>query len=885
MLRRIFFILFVCIAVGGTVFAYFYLRSAKKPKRDITSLIPANCSYVVECDNFMSFNKKLRENSLIWEELIQDPFFSDLNSTITNLDSLIKLNDAAVKLFTDNRIYFSGFETTNGIENIIALNLNEPEQEEGVVDFLKTHCLNFENIKLDNGEFVHKANTRKTNTPYFFYCSSGVLIISKQQSLIEKILSPDNKPLNTDKHFLELEEDGGNNMDARIYLRNLFYSKLLNENSIKSFEIRAGNEWTALDFNSSPNEIRLNGFIDADSSRFLQALKTQDPVEVKFIHYTPSNASSFSFLGISDYQSFSSGMLHKKNPEVTNSIDYFSGRTEAGLVNEWSVFFNGEFAVVNTQLSGTAHTLGLTSVNDNELAAKFFKQISDTIISLQLGVDSVFYCKNSSLFSTLTCNLFSEKFSFYYVSKEYVLFAESDSIIKKYLNELSSSGNLAKTERFETSMRTNLNDHCNYYHFQDLSKSYGLVKSYLSESVLSTFKSSEERFKKFGFMGVQLSSHKGKILTQSSLQYNPVTKDQTLTLWETQLDTVSNNAPQVLVNHKTGGKELFVADEAGHIYLISNTGKIQWKKNLGEKPMSPVYQVDFFKNGKLQMLFNSANYIHLIDRNGNYVTGYPIKLESQATNPLAVYDYENTKDYRILLACENRKIYNYTINGKITEGFNFPQTNDVVNLKIDFRRINAKDYLIAIDKSGNIYGTGRKGEARLAFTNKLPGDLKTYFFDEGKDISRSKIYFTDLNEPALKTLSLSDKQNSISLNSDIKITGVSYTYVNEDRLIDCIISDESGFEVLDDAGNKLVSYLSKTDCKPDIKSLIINDQVYFLLVDKIGEMHLIDISGKRVETKGVYFSTLPVVTDINTDAKLYMIGVMNDKVNCYRFNE
>jgi len=351
------------------------------------------------------------------------------------------------------------------------------------------------------------------------------------------------------------------------------------------------------------------------------------------------------------------------------------------------------------------------------------------------------------------------------------------------------------------------------------------------------------------------------------------------------LDTKSNDVPQILVNHKTGGKELFVSDEAGAVYLISNTGKIQWKKNLKEKPISQIYQVDFFKNGKLQMLFNSENYIHLIDRNGNYVTGYPIKLESKASNPIAVYDYENTKDYRILIACENKRVYNYNINGKITEGFNFPQTQDIVNLKIDFRRINAKDYLIAIDRAGNIYGTGRKGEARLAFANKLTSDLKTYYLDEGKDISRSKIYFTDINEPALKMLGLNDKLSNVSINSDIKITGVSYAFINEDRLIDCIVSDESGFEVLDDAGNKLVNYVSKTDCKPGVRSLLLNDQVYFLLVDKNDQLHFVNISGKREETKGVYFSSLPVVSDINSDAKMYMIGVMNDKVNCYRFDE
>jgi hypothetical protein len=58
--------------------------------------------------------------------------------------------------------------------------------------------------------------------------------------------------------------------------------------------------------------------------------------------------------------------------------------------------------------------------------------------------------------------------------------------------------------------------------------------------------------------------------------------------------------------------------------------------------MGSVQQLDFYKNGKLQYLFNTAEKIHLIDRNGNYVERYPIALRSPATSPLALFDYERT---------------------------------------------------------------------------------------------------------------------------------------------------------------------------------------------------------------------------------------------------
>ena len=69
-----------------------------------------------------------------------------------------------------------------------------------------------------------------------------------------------------------------------------------------------------------------------------------------------------------------------------------------------------------------------------------------------------------------------------------------------------------------------------------------------------------------------------------------------------------------------------------------------------------IYQIDFYKNGKLQLLFNTAAQLHLLDRNGNYVERYPVKLRSPATNGMALFDYEKSRDYRIFLAAEDKGV-------------------------------------------------------------------------------------------------------------------------------------------------------------------------------------------------------------------------------------
>ncbi len=113
-----------------------------------------------------------------------------------------------------------------------------------------------------------------------------------------------------------------------------------------------------------------------------------------------------------------------------------------------------------------------------------------------------------------------------------------------------------------------------------------------------------------------------------SLKYTAQIKEKALTVWESLLDTAVIIKPALVINHNTQEKEIFVQDASHKIYLINSTGRILWEQTLEGPIMSKIAQVDFFKNGKLQYLFNTADKLHLIDRNGNYVERYPVTLRS-----------------------------------------------------------------------------------------------------------------------------------------------------------------------------------------------------------------------------------------------------------------
>ncbi len=189
-------------------------------------------------------------------------------------------------------------------------------------------------------------------------------------------------------------------------------------------------------------------------------------------------------------------------------------------------------------------------------------------------------------------------------------------------------------------------------------------------------------------------------------------------LWRVKLDAEPSIKPGFFTNHNTGATEIFIQDRNNNIYLISPSGKILWKAAIRERITGDVFMIDYYKNGKWQLLFAGHEYLHLIDRNGNYVDRYPVKMRSPATNTLALFDYENNKDYRLFIAGEDRRIHAYDRSGTPVRGWNLFTTRGRVTDPVNFFRVRGKDYLFVADDQA-VYVLDRTGNIRVAHQEPL----------------------------------------------------------------------------------------------------------------------------------------------------------------------
>lgn len=127
---------------------------------------------------------------------------------------------------------------------------------------------------------------------------------------------------------------------------------------------------------------------------------------------------------------------------------------------------------------------------------------------------------------------------------------------------------------------------------------------------------------------------------------------------------------------------------------------------------------DMTGKGSYSWVFNTDSLIYMVTPEGNAAKGFPIVLPSKATNGIAVFDYGNTRDYRIFVACADRKVRLYDKHGKPVEGWNPRKTESEVTEPVEFFRLDNKDYLVFADEE-NVYILHRRGDDRVKPKEKI----------------------------------------------------------------------------------------------------------------------------------------------------------------------
>ena len=247
----------------------------------------------------------------------------------------------------------------------------------------------------------------------------------------------------------------------------------------------------------------------------------------------------------------------------------------------------------------------------------------------------------------------------------------------------------------------------------DIARCWTHVTTQLEPEHATEYQGSHGVWQRLGGLSIQLApALHGRTALTIGLQHAPLEERSSGVLWSTALNKTCTRIPDIVRNHTNGTREVLVQDDEHLIHLLGSAGKELWSYPLDGPILGEVQQVDRFQNGKLQLLFNTASRIYVIDRNGKDVGGFPVSLPVKTQAPLAAFDYDGTREYRLLLPLTDGRILNYGLDGQVVKGWAPPQLRTGASNSISHVRIGNKDHLLVTADDGSLLLLDRKGAER-----------------------------------------------------------------------------------------------------------------------------------------------------------------------------
>ncbi len=759
-------------------FFIFFKGKAGKPDEPLRA-IPPDASMIIQVNDFKYLMMNFERNG-IWQELKKISSFERIDIQVNFLDSLIQTSEEIRSLLLDNPSFISthtvGKNNTGFLhvfcmpkglsEKRVAEIIQKQVEESGTLTSRKYEGFQIYDARLLKEDVISN---------FSYVIADGLFMISFSSILIEDAIRQitSQESIYRDKEFRDVLKTSGKNVAANVFI-NFKHTPTLVATKIKSgyiTKVRSADDlasWTALDLNLQEDGILLNGFtLVNDSARQLFRLfKGQSAGRLTVDNILPSTIAAFFAINLSDKTLYFNHL--RQQLQESGKLNEFH-RNAALLKNKYDIDLNEVFY---NQLDEEI-TLAIESVQSEKLTADHFvvievksksqaqKKLIEAIgkIAAKEGVSPDRYIFNYQFDDELSFPIYHlplEDFlknclgSFFNCcSNHYFAFIENYIIFGNSVRSLTGfihSNVLNRTLITDLAYRehkNNLSPRATVTFYADLSRAHLSFSAYISPEIIKEWENNIEVFQKVQTIGFQLSPQKEMIYTNIYLKSVSEFKNKPRTVWESLLDTTFDFKPQFVINHNTRQPEIFLQDNNNNIYLVNQVGRILWKQNLSERINSSIYQIDYYANGKLQILFSTRNYLHLIDRNGNYVERYPVKLRSKATNGMALFDYENDKNYRIFIAGEDKRIYAYDREGSLIKGWNFDQTESIVRHPINHFRVGSRDYIVFGDRL-RTYILDRKGNTRVNVRELIPASQNnSYYLEIKADLNRSFIAMTD----------------------------------------------------------------------------------------------------------------------------------------------
>lgn len=735
--------------VAVTAAVWFWLQQEQhQTKYDPWDAIPVSASVVIRVPDLAKANNTLAEMRYS-QSLGQFGDLAELHSLGHRIDSLLRSDPDLAKAMSGKPWYVSyhmtqserltGFYATSISKEIKAERLGELMFE------LMGEELSMSQI--NHGlTTIHKAVIQEPFKVIYLTLINEVMIASESEELVKASIDQltTGHSLRRDPDFKKLMEVDGEYAHLNIYTSSRGVEDILSRVAKKGSlglvsVISTSASWAQVDVSFMESGVMMNGFTFCTDStgQLLQILNGQKPQPMDLAGILPANTATMLFIGIGDITKFKAN--HQRYLEGRGTFNAYKKELDSlnsalGIDLEMSLFswVGNAFGVAVTEPGSSSfarQTFLIAKTKNEKLSDAFLKEVDGQMSGVDpRSIGPIASQNQIDIYETdidkLLPIFFGDGFTdldlgYYMTIRDHVIFGQSVGALQQYVKNLIADSDLSKDIAFNR-FSENLSSSFNLFLYSKVSQSMPIYESYLSHKTLGAIEDAKQSIGEYGAIGLQLNSNDGSFYTNIYLSHDPDSQEDEPAESLATLEGGLSIHPQFVLNHYTNEPEVVVQDDSNRLYLLDQFGQRIWVKQLEGKVRSEIFEVDAYKNNKHQILFNTDNRIYLLDRKGKDVDGFPLKLKATAITPLTLVEYDNSKEYRLLITCANKRIYNYTIRGGNVEGWKHNKASDPTIKQFQYLVSKGKDYLITAEKNGKVHLLDRRGKNRAKVAQRIP---------------------------------------------------------------------------------------------------------------------------------------------------------------------
>ena len=868
-MRRLLVIVLLVAICAAVVWTLFHWNRKAISAADVWSAIPERSAVIMEVPDAWTTWDRFTHTSQHWGNLERIPAVAAMGRLMAQTTVRAE-NDAALRGSLEGvTVLASVMRTSN--EQVDLLLACVPKAVDGVpmrtfAELLKADEAALKTLK-DGGTVQCRPDTALPALS--ISVQQGIWLVATSPAMMDEALLQvkSGRPITQDTLLKNALNTLGGGADAHVLVHLERTKGLLHTwwkpAAIDAQDLPTG--WVALDLRARPDAFLLSGLILPEAAHAsLTALEHQGTGRNDLGRYLPVEVAAWDVHQVSDGERFlrDLGTANDSTISTLGPSLFHWVRGSIGIAH-------GSDTTTNTRLAWA-----LFQTDDPEGAATEIRKLCpdgvtcDTLSHrgtrmTKLPVMNAYERLLGPAYAVLLQPWWS-------VLGDVIVFAPTPEALRTAIDAWNDGRTLAEdartnawTERIaSTAGRTMRWDVARYWQHFGVDMKAGASTHYFAERAM---------WQQLGGLAVQVSpAQDGRTHIAIGLEHAPVEESSTVVHWSTPIPPGITRKPDILRNHTNNTREVLVQDAEHHIHLLGSSGKLLWNHALDGPIMGEVHQVDRFKNGKLQVLLNTAGRIYLIDRNGKDVGGFPISLPAEASAPLAVFDYDGTKEYRLVVALADGRVLNYGMDGSITTGWEAPRLESPAMNPVRHLRIKNKDYLLVVDGNGRTNLFDRRGTELEHNALDLDANARVLQVAPGMELKDTRIIWTD-SSGTLHETPLNDGRRALSRRGHNTLGD----RANDGEYDIVRIAFDS--LIVTHGTNSLFTRSFGSPLAPEVHRYTLNTgSVIGVMIPDREQVTLIDDSGRDLDGFPLRGATPFSIADLDLDGTLELVTVTSD---------